>query len=396
MKRVIIVYEGAAEEPLAELGGRTPLQVARGKQSSALAAAGATGLLEPLREDLPWRSEALLGALCRLHRDDASRLRRGPVEGAALGAPMPEAGTWYRGTFVTVDEGEVREEAVAGLGLEETRALCEAVAASRPDAGVSLHVLGPGAVSVHVPHTGPDWPEGLPPRLARGRRLHDLLPGGGEAGGFASFVSGMLEALAAHPVNEVRVDLGENPANALWLWGGGTADALASLRACPQTRGLVLSRGRVARAVAGLTRMDYLEHEDPFAEDRDGPLLPVGALVEALRSHDLVLVHVPSPLEMGGYGGPSRKVRALDRLDIHLLMPFKTVLDAYRPYRLAVIPDGAVSSVTGLPLPASLPVLIAGEGIEPDESERWDEAACAQGGLGSMDIEHFLEILWGT
>ena len=194
--------------------------------------------------------------------------------------------------------------------------------------------------------------------------------------------------------NEVRVDLGENPANALWLWGGGTAEALGPLRAQSRPDGLVLSRGRTARAVANLTGMSYLEHKDPFAEEPEPQVVPVVALVEALRGRDLILVHVPSPHEMGGYGDATRKVRALDRLDINLLAPLKTVLDAYRPYRLALLPDGAVSSDTGLPLADALPVLLAGEGIEPDEVDRWDEPACAGGGLGSMDIEHFSQILW--
>ena len=396
MKRIIVLYEGAAEEPLEELDGRTPLETARGQQCSLLARAGATGVLRPLREDLPWRTETLLGVLCGLQRDDAARLRRGPVEAAGLEGDLPEPGTWYRGTFVTVDEGRVCEEEVAGLGLEETRALCEAIAAAEPVRGMSIHVLEPGAVSVHVPYAGPDWPEGLPPRLARGQALQDLLPGGGEAEGYGACMSAVLSALAGHAVNEVRVDLGENPANALWLWGGGTAAALAALRARRQPGGLVLSRGRTARAVAGLTGMGYLELANPFAEDQHQPAVPVVGLVEALRGCGLVLVHVPSPREMGGYGGPMRKVRALDRLDMNLLAPLKTVLDAYRPYRLALLPDGAVSSASGLPLAVNLPVLLAGEGIDPDETDRWDEAACAGGGLGSMEIERFFEILWGA
>ena len=394
MKRVVILYEGAAEGPLEGLDGRTPLQTARAQHCSILAEAGVTGLLRPPFEDLPWRTETLLGALCGLHRDDACRLRRGPVEAAALDVDMSEGGTWYRGTFVTVDEGVVREEEVAGLGLEETRALCETMAEAGCGEGLSLYVLGPGALSVHVPHAGADWPEGVPPRLARGRPLSELLPGPDEATGYGACLASTLPALAGHAVNEVRVDLGENPANALWLWGGGTAEALGPLRAQSRPEGLVLSRGRTARAVANLTGMGYLEHQDPFADEPESRALPVVPLVEALRGRDLILVHVPSPHEMGGYGDATRKVRALDRLDMNLLAPLKTVLDAYRPYRLALLPDGAVSSDTGLPLADALPVLLAGEGIEPDEVDRWDEPACAGGGLGSMDIEHFSQILW--
>ena len=46
MKYLIILGDGMADEPVAELGGRTPLQAARTPAMDRVAASGASGLLD--------------------------------------------------------------------------------------------------------------------------------------------------------------------------------------------------------------------------------------------------------------------------------------------------------------------------------------------------------------
>ena len=50
MKYLIILGDGMADEPVAELGGRTPLQAARTPAMDRVAASGASGLLDTVPE----------------------------------------------------------------------------------------------------------------------------------------------------------------------------------------------------------------------------------------------------------------------------------------------------------------------------------------------------------
>jgi 2,3-bisphosphoglycerate-independent phosphoglycerate mutase len=69
------------------------------------------------------------------------------------------------------------------------------------------------------------------------------------------------------------------------------------------------------------------------------------------------------------------------------------VLEACRPYRLLLLPDGAVSSRDQRPAPVDLPLVLAGEGIAADGTRRWDESACARGSLGTIKPSQLIHLL---
>ena len=61
--------------------------------------------------------------------------------------------------------------------------------------------------------------------------------------------------------------------------------------------------------------------------------------------------------------------------------PLLDLLEAFRPYRILLVSDGAVSTEARHPTSGSVPMVVAGEGIKADEAPRWDEEACALGSL---------------
>ena len=107
------------------------------------------------------------------------------------------------------------------------------------------------------------------------------------------------------------------------------------------------------------------------------------------------MVYLEAPREAGQYGSPVEKVRALDVLDQMVLGPLVQVLDdGFRPYRILLIAEGGACAETGRRFAAPLPAVVAGDGITPDEAKRWEERACAKGGLGSMTLSCFANDLW--
>ena len=112
MKYVVCVPDGCADEPLDELGGRTPLEAA---SMPVLDRAGRPGRGRPGRRD-PRRAAA--GQRRRQHVRSSATTRpryhtgRAPIEAAALGLRLAPDQVAYRCNLVTVgddgDDGRLR------------------------------------------------------------------------------------------------------------------------------------------------------------------------------------------------------------------------------------------------------------------------------------------------
>ena len=143
--------------------------------------------------------------------------------------------------------------------------------------------------------------------------------------------------LRDHPTNQHNA---VPPANArdatqIWLWDKGRAPSLkpfAELYA--GKKGAILSAVDLVRGVGillGWTRIDvpgttgYLD-TDYAAKGRYG--------VEALKTHDLVCVHVEAPDEASHEGKADEKVKALERIDEHIVGPL-SARSAAEPWRVA-------------------------------------------------------------
>lgn len=391
MKRVHVVFEASADGPLEVLEGRTPMQMARNHHASRVAGQGCVGGILP-EPGLPvWRPECLLAGLTGVAPADALAVRRGPVEAAAIEQGWGEPVSFvYRGNLITRDHDNLRDAQVAGLSSQETLELAQALDEGLSDLGVSIRPTGPATLAVGVRALEGLCPEGLPPFGLADGEAPVRWPESTDWPRITACVERAGALLAGHPLNEVRVDLGEDPANGLWLWGGGRPPA-----APRGPRGRVIARSVLGRGLAAWRGWDLLEPRDPWQapEGPPRPWLSVRDLVESLRLHDDLLILVPAPKAGGGYGSGVDKVRSLDHVDQRLLGPLLDILDAYRPYRLTLAADSAVSTETLRPERTGAPVVLAGDGIVSDSVVRWEEQTCFDGRLGRMKLQDFLELV---
>src|SRR6202035_5714676 len=145
--------------------------------------------------------------------------------------------------------------------------------------------------------------------------------------------------LSAHPVNRARKERGEKQATQIWLWGQGKAPSLRPFAEVYGKRGAILSAVDLVRGVGvllGWQRIDvsgatgYLD-TDYAAKGRYG--------VAALADHDLICVHVEAPDEASHEGKADEKVKALERIDEHIVGPLLEALPKYGDYRILVSPD---------------------------------------------------------
>jgi 2,3-bisphosphoglycerate-independent phosphoglycerate mutase len=184
-----------------------------------------------------------------------------------------------------------------------------------------------------------------------------------------------------HPANRARAAQGKKPATQVWLWGQGKAPSLRPFAEVYGKKGAILSAVDLVRGVGvllGWTRIDvpgatgYLD-TDYAAKGRYG--------VEALKTHDLVCVHVEAPDEASHEGKADEKIKALERIDEHIVGPLLAALPQYGSWRILVSPDHRTPLRTRAHSYGMVPFAVAGTGVEARGQPSYDEDVAAASAL---------------
>ena len=344
MKYVVCVPDGAADEPIDELGGRTPLEAAAMPTLAALAARSEVGRAATIPAGFPPGSD--VGNLSILGYDPAKyHTGRAPIEAAAMGLRLDADQVAYRCNLVRVDPDGTMAD-FAG-GHPSTEAAAEVIAAldeSLGRSGISFH---PGVQYRHIVIAPKDRADAActPPHDLTGKPA--VLPSGPSGDFLISLMDASREVLARFP---------DVAANQIWLWGQGPQPAIPSFRdiygldaqlvsAVDLVRGLGALAGIPAVAVEGATGW----YDTNYEGKRD-------ACLKALADGaDLFLIHVEASDEAGHAGDVAAKVEALENWDRRILGPLLEGLDALGPWRLLLLPDHPTSlrtrTHTGDPVP---------------------------------------------
>ena len=360
MKYVVCVPDGAADEPLAELGGRTPLEAARMPNLAALARRSEVGRAATIPAGMPPGSD--VGNMAILGYDPARHhTGRAPIEAAALGIDLAPDQVAFRCNLVRVDDGVMTDFAGGHPSSEDAAPV---IAALEAELGgeVSFH---PGVQYRHILLAPAAWADATctPP--------HDL------TGRLAVWPEGPAAAELQKLMDASRAVVGRFAldANQIWLWGQGRATDLptfadmygvdaALCSAVDLVRGLGVLAGIEVVDVAGMTA----GYDTDYAAQRD-------ACVAALEDGaDLFLVHVEASDEAGHAGDVGAKVEALERWDADIIGPLLGELEHLAPWRLLLLPDHATPTVLMTHTPDPVPYLLADsndDGPGGEYTESW-------------------------
>jgi 2,3-bisphosphoglycerate-independent phosphoglycerate mutase len=391
MKYVVVIPDGCADEPVADLGGLTPLQAANLPNMDRVAKAGVVGLSNNVPPSLTPASDV---ATLSLFGYDPLKVYTGraPLETAAMGIHLGPHDWAVRCNLVHVPDGTMQDFTAGHISSEDGRPLIQALQRELGGTEVAGGVLefhpgvqyrnilvwrGKGAesplagLSTQAPHDIPLKP------------VADYLPRGTPAGRdlLVSLMEASKAVLADHPVNRRRVSEGKKPATQVWLWGQGKAPTVDPFLDTYGKTGAIISAVDLVRGVGvliGWHRVDvpgatgYLD-TDYAAKGRYA--------VEALGAFDLVCVHVEAPDEASHEGKAAEKVRALERIDADIVGPLLDALPRYRDWRLLVEPDHRTTLATRAHAHGPVAFAACGAGIAADAAATYDEPAAAATGL---------------
>ena len=109
MKYIVILTDGAADTPVEELGGRTPLEAANKPSIDALAAKGEVGIVTTVPEGFPPGSDVANLAVFG-YDPQKYYTGRSPLEAESIGVPLKLTDTTFRANVVTLSDDENYED----------------------------------------------------------------------------------------------------------------------------------------------------------------------------------------------------------------------------------------------------------------------------------------------
>lgn len=328
MKYVVCVPDGCADEPLAALGGRTPLEVASMPTLRSLARRGRVGRAAVIPHGLPAGSD--VGNMSIFGYDPARfHTGRAPIEAAALGLKLGPDKVAYRCNLVTVDDrGTMVDFAGGHPTSEEASPILEAL--DRELGGeVRFH---PGVEYRHIMVAPADWVDAdcTPP--------HDLsdkpavFPSGPAAPRLQQLMDASRDVLAGF----------DTKATQIWLWGQGFQPQMPSFESLYGRRAALTSAVDLVRGLGVLTDVAVVDvpgatagYDNDYRAQRD-------AALRSLRDGtDVFIIHVEASDEAGHAGDVDEKIRSLDLWDSDILADLVGELDEMGPWRMLLLPDHA-------------------------------------------------------
>ena len=388
-KYVIVIPDGCADEPVAELGGRTPLQAARLPNMDRVASMGVVGLSNNVPPSLTPASDV---ATLSLFGYDPLKVYTGraPLETAAMGLHLGPNDWAVRCNLVYTPDGLMNDFTAGHISSEDGKPLIEALqkelGGQELDGGVIEFHPGVQYRNILIWRGKSDTSplagmKTQPPHDIPDKPIADYLPQGPGRDMLVKLMEASKPILAEHPVNKRRIAEGKKPATQTWLWGQGKAPTVQPFEQVYGKRGAIISAVDLVRGVGALLGWHRIDVPG-ITGYLDTSYANKGKwAVEALGAFDLVCVHVEAPDEASHEGLHDAKVTALEEIDTHIVGPLLAELPKYGNWRILVEPDHRTTLKTRAHAYGAVPFAAAGSGIAADAASRYDEPTAAAGNL---------------
>ena len=399
MKYVIVLGDGMADEPIAELGNKTPLEYATTPKMDSMSKMSEIGLIHTIPEGMsPGSDTANLSVLG--YDPKIYYTGRSPLEALSIGVPMKDTDIAIRCNIVTVsvddlpyEEKTIIDHSSSEISTEDAAVLLEAVREGLEN-DIYKYYLGTSYRHLTI------WDKGsvvslTPPHDILGKVIGEYLP---KEEALKEMMKKSYDILANHPLNIERMKKGLNPANSIWFWGAGTKPCLSSFEEKYGKKGVMISAVDLLKGIGVGASMTNI-----IVEGADGTLHTnyegkADAAIKALTEdgYDFVYVHVEAPDEMGHQGSVERKIQAIQYLDEKVIKRIADALDEKNvDYRMLVLPDHPTPICVRTHTSDPVPYMLYDSTDKKVESYDYNEKAAKESGRfianGYEGIAHLFE-----
>ena len=382
MKYVVVLPDGVADVPIKELGGKTPLEVARHPNMDWIAREGITGWARTIPPGFPPGSD--VGCMSVFGYDPRKyHTGRSPLEAAAQGIVLGQGEVAFRCNTVAVEHGVMADYSAGHIESADAAELIKSANERLGRDGIRFYA---GVSYRHLAIVdGGQWivdsgqlaqTTCTPPHDISGKAIEAYWPTGPGAEPLRRIMQESVGILKEHPVNQRRIREGKRPATMLWFWGQGTATQLPPFQQTYGLRGACISAVDIVRGLGRLVGFDIIQvpgitgYFDTNYQGKGEYAL------KALDDHDFVLVHIEPTDEAGHMGDAQKKIQAIEETD---RLVVGTLLEGLKrrgePFAIMVVPDHPTSTVLKTHLAEPVPFAIYATGGPKDEVSAYHEIA---------------------
>ncbi|MDP2939078.1 MAG: cofactor-independent phosphoglycerate mutase [Candidatus Omnitrophota bacterium] len=366
MKYIILVPDGMADYPIEELGGKTPLEASHKTNMDFIAQNGQVGVVKTIPENIAPGSDvanlSILGYDPKLYYTG-----RGPLEAANLSIDLKDNEIAFRCNLITVEEDKLFDYSAGHISTKEAQVLIKFLDEKLGNEVIRFY-SGVSYRHLMVMKTDNDdilKIKCLPPHDIKGWSIQENLPQGKDSEILIDLMQKSRELLAQHEINHVRIDLKENPANMIWLWGQGRRPNLPKFRDMFQVEGAVISAVDLIKGLGKTIGLEVINVPGVTAYYDTNYKGKAEYALKALKTNDFVFVHVEATDEAGHNGDLRMKITCIERFDSLVVGTILKHMKRYKNFRIMILPDHATP--LSLRTHTSDPVnfCLFGKGISP-------------------------------
>ena len=393
-KYVIIVPDGAADNPQECFDGKTIFEAADIPNMDRITITGKQGVVHTVPKGMQPGSDVAMTSVIGYDPQE-TYTGRAPIEAAAMGIDLGPDDWVYRCNLVTTADEEMADHSAGHISTKEGAELIREFAATIDLPNVRFY---PGVGYRHLcVISGMELEtKTFPPHDHIGVKLNKIMPRGKGSDLLKDLMAKSRLFFEEHPINKVRKDLNENPVSTIWLWGEGKKATFERFRTRYGKTGAAITAVDLVRGLAKLVGFDLIEVEGATGYLDTNYEGKGQAAIEAIDKYDLVLVHVEATDEAGHNGNPHQKKKALEDIDKHIVGPVYEAIQTFDQWRILIMPDHPTPVEVRSHIGEPVPFAMAGTGVKGVLQKPYNERNSFESGFevnpGHDMMEYFLKI----
>jgi 2,3-bisphosphoglycerate-independent phosphoglycerate mutase len=356
---------------------------------NAIAQAGVVGRANNVPAHLPAGSDVANLSLLGYNPNDYFT-GRAPLEAAAQGIRLGPNDWAIRCNLVTIQDQVMKSFTAGHISTAEATELLKTAQQALGSAdlefipGVSYRNLllfrGDHQTAPFTHDT-----RATPPHDLTDQPVADDFPRGPGSDLLNELMARSVGLFADHPVNQARVAAGKLPATNVWLWGLGKTPSLKPFQEVYGKRGAMITAVDLLRGLAALIGWERIEVPGATGYLDTDYAAKGRYAIEALKTTDIVCVHVEATDEASHEGRVDAKIKALEEIDAKIVGPIHAALKGLGDYRILVSPDHPTPVRTKTHSHGFVPLAVCGSGITPDQSSSYNEITAGESSLSFDD-----------
>jgi len=331
-KYLVLIGDGMSDLPLKELGGKTPLEVAKTPNMDYLAQNGVCGWTKNVPAGMLPASDV---ANLSIFGYDPKKYYsgRGPLEAASLGIKLAKDEIAFRCNLVTVQNRKMKDFTAGHISTAEARKIFKVLNEKIATKGIKFYpglsyrnlLIVKSSVIGHRSSV-----RTTPPHDITGKPVHNYLPKG----------KGAEVLLRLMNESEVLLHEMKTKATMIWPWSPGATPSMPSFKKRFGLKGAVITAVHLLKGLGRILGLEVINVPGATGYLDTNYVGKAKSALRALKRNEIVFVHVEAPDEAGHEGNIKHKIKAIEDFDKFVV---GTVLSKIRnsklDIRILVLPD---------------------------------------------------------